>query len=438
MFGAIYVGMAGMNAYSKGLDVISNNVANLNTVGFKAGVASFAEVVYRNSSGATRGSAGPGMTGAGVRVSAEQQDFTQGEKRESNNPLDVALQGNGFFVFERDGQRYYSRAGEFDFDKDGFFVDKISGARVMVSTPTMSLGSLQIDPYRVSPPKATTEVKLSGALARTGSAVAPQTTVIVFDSSGAKHTLKLNFVRADNPQPDPAPTDPSDDPETDPTDPTEETPEETPADPPAVPLNLTWKVEVLDENDHVLGSGTLVFDADGTPSLENTVITATVKPDNVAEFTFALNFGEAGTYSGVTSLLSATGSSLSVLKQDGHDMGTLAAMLFDERGNLELTWSNQEKQKIGRLVLARFDAVGDLTSVGQRMYVTQPGREPQLGGAMDFGLGSISGSRLEMSNVDLTQQFADLIIIQRGYQASSQMTSVANEMMQQLLSMQAK
>ena len=118
-------------------------------------------------------------------------------------------------------------------------------------------------------------------------------------------------------------------------------------------------------------------------------------------------------------------------------MGTLAGMTFDERGNLEVTYSNEEKKKIGRLVLARFDSSGDLTSVGDGLYVTQQGRAPQLAGGMDFGLGRVSGGNLELSNVELTEQFADLIIIQRGYQASSQMTSVANEMLQQLLSMQS-
>src|SRR3954469_24762546 len=99
MLGTIYVGMAGMNAYSKDLDVISNNVANLNTTGFKAGVASFAEVVYRNGAGAMRGSSGTSVNGAGVHVNAEQQNFRQGEMRQTNNPLDAALDGNGFFVF---------------------------------------------------------------------------------------------------------------------------------------------------------------------------------------------------------------------------------------------------------------------------------------------------------------------------------------------------
>ena len=413
MLGTIYVGMAGMNAYSKGLDVISNNVANLNTTGYKAGVASFAEVVYRNGAGAMRGSSGATITGAGVHVNAEQQNFRQGEMRQTNNSLDAALDGNGFFVFDRDGQRYYSRAGQFEFDKDGFLTDRISGARVMVSSESNSLGSLQIDPYRVFQPRATTEVKLAGNLARTGNSTFDLTNVTVMDSSGAKQTLKVRFVRAD-------------DPSNTPTDDTETTP-------PA----LTWKVEVLDSDNNVLGSGTLLFNSDGTPASTNTAISATVKPKNLPEFTFNLNFGEGGSYSGVTSLLSNATSSVQVLKQDGLEMGTLAGMTFDERGNLEVTYSNQEKKKIGRLVLARFDSSGDLTSVGDGLYVTQQGRAPQLAGGMDFGLGRVSGGNLELSNVELTEQFADLIIIQRGYQASSQMTSVANEMLQQLLSMQS-
>jgi flagellar hook protein FlgE len=419
MLGTIYVGMAGMNAYSKGLDVISNNVANLNTTGYKAGVASFAEVVYRNGAGAMRGSSGATITGAGVHVNAEQQNFRQGEMRQTNNSLDAALDGNGFFVFDRDGQRYYSRAGQFEFDKDGFLTDRISGARVMVSTESNSLGSLQIDPFRVFQPRATSEVKLAGNLARTGNSTFDLSNVTVMDSSGAKQTLKVRFVRAD----DPSNTQAGDD---------TGTGDDTETTPPA----LTWKVEVLDSDNKVLGSGTLVFNSDGTPASTNTAITATVKPKNLPEFTFALNFGEAGSYAGVTSLLSNSTSSVQMLKQDGLEMGTLAGMTFDERGNLEVTYSNQEKKKIGRLVLARFDSSGDLTSVGDGLYITQQGRAPQLAGGMDFGLGRVSGGNLELSNVELTEQFADLIIIQRGYQASSQMTSVANEMLQQLLSMQ--
>jgi flagellar hook protein FlgE len=437
MLGTIYIGMAGMNAYSKGLDVISNNVANLNTTGYKAGVASFAEVVYRNSSGAMRGSAGAGVSGAGVQVNSEQQNFRQGEMRQTNNSLDAALDGNGFFVFERGGQRYYSRGGQFEFDKDGFMTDRISGSRVMVSTETSPLGSLQIDPFRVFQPRATSEVKLSGNLARTGNSTFELGNVTVLDTTGAKHTLKVKFTRGDATVP-PAPAEAGDTEDPDGTDDTQGTGATTGKDLPTTPEEQArfWTVEVLDAENKVLGTGTYMFDADGTPAADNEAITAKLTPKDLPEFSFKLNVGESGSYAGISSLVNNTTSSVQVLKQDGVELGTLSAMTFDERGNLEVTYSNQEKKKIGRLVLARFDSNGDLASVGGGLYVTQEGRAPQLAGGMDFGLGKVSGGNLELSNVELTEQFADLIVVQRGYQASSQMTSVANEMLQQLLAMQ--
>jgi flagellar hook protein FlgE len=399
MLGTIYVGLAGMNAYAKGLDVISNNVANLNTVGFKAGQASFAEVVYRNGDGAVQGSPGSGTRGAGVHVGEESQNFRQGDTQETGNSLDAAVQGTGFFVLERDGQRFYTRAGQFVF-KDGILVEKNSGAQVMVSSDAQAIGSLSIDAFHVFPPKATAEAKLQGNLARTGEATftAPLT---VNDTTGGTQTLKVRFVRdGNNP--------------------------------------LVWAVNVLDSKDVTLATGSLKFNSDGTPAADNEAIAVTVTPTDLSPFTFTLNLGAAGTYAGVYSLISNPTSGVSLLKQDGQVLGTLSAdgATFDERGNLELTYSNGEKKKIGRLVLARFDGSGDLDAIGGGMYVTKAGRTALLSAGMESGVGRVAGGKLEMSNVELTEQFTNLIIIQRGYQASSQMTSVANEMLQQLLSMQ--
>lgn len=398
MLGTIYVGLAGMNAYSKGLNIISNNVANLNTMGFKSSIATFGDIVNRDGAGATRGSVGTGTRGAGVHVSDEKLDFKQGEPTPTDDAFDAALVGNGFFVLERDGQHYYTRAGDFDLE-DGVLIETNTGAKVMMSSSSSSMGALHVDSYRVSQPQASSEVKVSGNLARTGSESPSDLTFTVNDTSGNTHNLKLHLVRnAEN--------------------------------------ALLWAVNVIDPDNQTIGSGSVIFNADGTPSAENVAISATFTPAGLPAITFAVNFGAAGTYAGTTSLINNGNSALSVLDVDGRALGTAGSFLFDERGNLEVTYSNGEKQKIGRLVLARVDSGSDLTSIGDGLFLMKDGRSPRLSSAMELGVGRVQGGKVEMSNVNLTDEFSMLIIIQRGYQASSQMTSVANEMLQQLLAMQ--
>ena len=402
MLGTIYVGLAGMNAYSKGLDVISNNVANLNTTGFKAGLASFSDVVYRNAAGATGGTSGTTISGGGVKANSDQHNFRQGDLRQTNNSLDAALDGNGFFVLQRDGQTYYTRAGSFEFDKDGILTERITGGQVMMRSNGSSMGTLQIDPYRTFQPRATSTVSLRGNLPRTGTSTQfDLTTLRVNDTTGAEHTLRVRVMRDEE-------------------------------DP------LLWRVEVALSTalETPLGSGTVRFNADGSPSADNQPINVTVTPTDLPAFTFAVNFGVANSFAGVTSLVNNANGLIELAHQDGLQLGTLGATNFDERGNLEVTYSNGEKVKIGRLVLASFDSGGDLQSLGNGLYVTREGKQATLSAGMEFGLGRVTGSNLEMSNVELTEQFTDLIVIQRGYQASSQMTSVANEMLQQLLAMQ--
>src|SRR4051812_1661684 len=116
MLGTIYIGLSGMYAYSKGLDVISNNVANLNTPGFKLTDPAFSDALYRSGGGAIGGSSGTATRGAGVGVNADHASFRQGELRDTGNPLDVSVDGGGFFALDREGQRLFTRAGQFQFD----------------------------------------------------------------------------------------------------------------------------------------------------------------------------------------------------------------------------------------------------------------------------------------------------------------------------------
>lgn len=401
MLTSLYTALAGMNAYSRGLDLISNNVANLNTPGFKVSDPLFREIVYRHlDAGASGQGSMPG--GAGVEVSAASLVFRQGELRDTGNALDAAIEGSGFFVLDQGGQQRYTRAGQFQLNEDGVLVERASGAKVLISTPEQALGFFDIDAVRTYPPKATSTVTLIGTLARGGTTSSHELpNITVFDSAGTAIPLRARLTRnAEDP--------------------------------------LVWTVEVLDAENDVLGTGEIRFAENGTPEADASRVTITVDATGSEDFDVVLDFGAAGSFAGVTTPAASTSSQLQVLRQDGLAPGSLTRSEFDDKGQLELTYSNGKTEVVGTLVLAQFDAPDQLQALGNGMFAAAEGVTRRLGSALSSGLGRIVGGRLEMSNVELTQQFTDLIILQRGYQASSQISSVANELIQTLLALEGR
>jgi len=400
MFGSIYTALAGMNAYSQGLNVISNNVANLNTPGFKVSDPLFREIVYRQIQASEGNGGGLRPQGAGVEANSAGLSFMQGELRETGNSLDVAIDGSGFFVLEEDDGSYrYTRAGQLTFDDEGILVERTTGAKVLFNSTEVANGSFDINNYRSHEPKATSTVTLSGTLARTStSATHELPSIVVYDSAGTSVTLRGRFTRSsDNP--------------------------------------LSWTVEILGPSNAVLGSGTIVFNADGTPAQDTNKVTIPVTATGGTPFDVVFDFGAAGSYAGVSSPATSTASALQVQKQDGATIGSLTSTSFDERGQLKLAYSNGQTKTVGKLVLAQFENPEQLQALGGGMFSMKDGTQQHLGQAMVSGVGRIVGGKVEMSNVDLTRQFTDLIILQRGYQASSQVSSIANELIQTLLAM---
>jgi flagellar hook protein FlgE len=403
---AIYTGLAGMQAYSQGLEVISNNVANLNTTGFKTATPNFEDLVFQNTGGALSGDPADGQSGAGVEVTTTTDSFAQGQLSASSDPLDAAISGNGFFVLNNSGTTLYTRAGQFEIDKNGFLVDATTQAQVMFSTDKVPVGSLNVNAFQTDAPVATTTVTLAGNLVQgdtattTGTTPVPTTyqtpAITVFDASGATETITVKFTE-DSTNP------------------------------------LLWTAEVEDANGAVIGSQKVTFNADGTLAAD-TSITATVTPTSAPKFDIKVNLGSAKTYAGVTDLGSAGTSSIQAQHVDGQAIGALTAYSFTSQGQLKATYSNGDTKTLGTLVLAKFQTDKQLKEVGNGDFASVSG-SPILGTALGQGLGSVEGGQIEMSNVDLTNQFTDLIIIQRGYQAGSQMVSTANDMIQQLLNM---
>ena len=400
MMDAIYTSLSGMQAYSTGLDVISNNVANLNTVGFKSSTPVFQDLVFQSASASLSGEPANTESGAGVKAETLTQSFAQGQMTPTGAPLDAAIDGNGFFILNDSGTTLYTRAGQFEIDKNGDVVDTTTKAQVMFSTPTSTYGPLNVNSSQTDAPVATTTVTLSGNLAQntttpTTFATSP---ITVYDSSGASESLTVHFAQnATNP--------------------------------------LQWTAQVEDASGTVIGSQALTFNSNGTPATGSTSITATVVPTSAPKFSITFNLGTAGAFGGVTSTASGTTSTVQASNVDGQALGTLTQYAFTNAGQLQVTYSNGDTKTIGTLVLAGFQTQDQLKEVSNGAFIAVGGAKPTLGAPLDQGLGTIDGANLEASNVDLTTQFTDLITIERGYQAGSQLVSAAGDMMQQLIDM---
>lgn len=399
MLSAIYTALSGMTAYEQGLTIIGNNVANLDTAGYKETEPMFSSVALDTGSGALVGSQGSPTGGGGVTVSGGRVDFAEGTAETTGNPLDAAINGLGFFIVQGTSGYLYTRAGQFQFDQNGNLIESSTRDKVMVSTSSSAMGAFNVNGYLSYPPKATTTVSLSGNLASSG-----QTTpyvlsgITVVDGSGGTQTLSATFTQStSNP--------------------------------------LQWTVQVTDSSGKVLGTGTLTFNADGTPAGSNTPLAVTVTPANQPAFNVNFNFGAAGGYSGVTSLSSNTASQLQVLHQDGVQLGTLTGTSFGSDGSITLTYSNGQTQTPAKLLLAQFDAPQELQATEHGFYAAAQGMMPTIGTPLSSSFGGILGGDLEASNVNLSQQFTELIVVERGYQASSQINSIVNSMMQQLLNL---
>jgi flagellar hook protein FlgE len=394
MLDSLYIGLSGLTGYSKGLNNISNNVANLNTPGFKSSQLQFNDLFYRYQTSGDGGNSSSYAQGSGVTVGGASVIFKQGELRATGNDQDVAVDGNGLFVLRKDGQTSYSRAGQFTFDADGFLVSRDNQARVAGLTGTDNLHDINISGLRSSPPKVTTAIKMAESLS-SNDATFDIASMPVFDSLGGSHTLNLHFINNGGVTP------------------------------------RSWLVQVR-EGTNIISTGEIRYQGTGAPEVGFSSTTFTYAPTNgAAPLTVTLDFS-------ATDHFSSAGSDIKISSQDGLAAGSLTKAVFDADGFLVLTYSNGQTTKQDRLALAWFNDLQGLEQAGGNMFLNTGGQERRLGGPGDSLFGKVKGGSIELSNVDLAQQFSELIITQRGYQASSQVITASNEMIQQLFDLRGK
>lgn len=461
MMRSLYAGVSGMQNHQTRLDVIGNNVANVNTTGFKRGRVNFQDMISQQMSGAASpttevGGVNPKEVGLGVTVAAIDTVFTQGNLQTTGVSTDVAIQGNGFFVMKNGEESFYTRAGAFSLDSEGTLVNPANGMRVqgwmadeingqMVLQTAGSTEDLIIPVGSKDPAKATENVNfacnlnkntpeiLEGASPEDIARGTWSTEQKIYDSFGNEHMLNVSFTRVvGNPNqwqatvvvdPDMA--------------------EESQT---RVGLNTTDG----QENTFLINfdnTGTLQSVTDSAGNLTNpegqivlqtsfNVIGANPDEDgNPTRQTLNINLGTIGSQKN-TITQSASSSSTKAFYQDGYTMGYLDNFKIDSSGIITGVYSNGTNRTIGQIALATFANQGGLEKAGDNTYVeSNNSGMANIGTSGIAGKGSMLAGALEMSNVDLTEQFTDMIVTQRGFQASSKTIQTADTLLDTVMSL---
>lgn len=426
-FDTLQVGASGLRAMTNAMGVVGDNIANVNTVGFKRSRASFADLLART----VLGSGGRGELGQGVQTVDIQRLHLQGGIIGTGVPTDMAIAGRGFFVVQGEAAgrtgNFYTRDGTFQIDADGLLTT-VEGLEVQGFSADGAgnlgpvLGDLQIL-GRTSEPQATENVAIVANLDAAAPIGAPdpadppdpdigaafQTSVEVFDSLGTPHQLDVYFYKtADN--------------------------------------QWTWRAFVdggelqggTAGQPTLVGEGTLTFDANGRLQTENVPTLDIPWAGGAADGTVTLDFGDAlddgGTGAGTQQFAQA--SDVTFLEQDGFGPGDFRFLLVEPDGSLLGTFSNGQTELLGRVAIANFNAPGELEGIGGNLLAeTASSGEPALGAGGTEGRGVVQGQALEQSNVDLATEFIQMITAQRAFQASSRTVTTVDAMLSEAVNL---
>ncbi len=389
MLQSFFNGLSGLLSFSRGLQTVSDNVANMNTPGFRGRDTFFRSIESGNSEG-----------GYGTTVSTGGMRLTPGKLQQTGSPTDLALVGSGFFVLRDDqGQLHYTRDGEFQFNEKRILVDKNTKYQVMALNTSGQLAPIDISAVYTKPPQATTKVTLAGILS---SAQSPKTvsSIVVYDRLGGSHTLTMSLTDVSTTTPN------------------------------------TWNVSITNSAGTVISApgSSIAFDPSNKPLPPKNQVTATISVGGSTQ-SIVFDFGSASSAQAVQWQAAApvsTSDAIAATVTDGHGTIGITDLAFDQEGLLTLTYSNGDKDKNARIALASFADESELVYESGSLYQAVETNAAKFGYAAESEYGKIQSKSRELSNVDLTQEFADMLIIQRGYQASSRVMSVSNDMIEQL------
>jgi flagellar hook protein FlgE len=399
MLRSLFAGISGLRSHQTMMDVTGNNIANVNTAGFKTSQTVFQDTLSQlvQGAGAPQGNAGgtnPAQVGLGVRVGGIFTNFGQGSAQATGRSTDLMIQGDGFFVVQKDGQDLYTRAGAFNFDSLGQLVSP-DGAKVMgwgavkgAINTNAAAGPLTLPIGTMLPPAPTTKIDLGGNLkgdAPNGTTIT--TSITAYDAQGNAIPVQTEFVKTSA---------------------------------------TTWDVTITDGAGKTTAQA-LSFKSDGTGATTGTP-PATTPTTLTSTSGLIIELGTTTNFAGA--------STVAALHQDGSAVGSLQAFSISPNGTLVGVFSNGLRQDLGQIAMASFNNPPGLEKVGNTAFrATVNSGVAQLGVAGSGGRGALAGGSLEMSNVDLAQEFTNLIVAQRGFQANSKVITASDEILQDLVNL---
>ncbi len=403
MIRSLRTGVSGLKTHQARMDVVGNNIANANTVGYKRSRAVFNEVLGQKLLGLSRSSGSSGITsgivGYGSAVGSVGQNWSQGPLEFSNIPSDLAFNGDGFFVARSTERLLLTRAGDFIFDEDGTLVTSgglpVQGYAVDANgdVDVSRLSDISIDYSQQEAPQSTTNVVLANNLSadtEVGETVETQTGV--YDDQGKLHSVNIRFTKtADN----------------------------------------AWDYEVRYTGDATPPpfsdtTGSLSFNVDGSLAT-TTPITVNWDAGYVgANPSFDIDVSALTQYSRLSNAL--------VVDRNGHSSGSLESYNIESDGSMWLNFTNGERRQAFQLVVGNVGNLQALENVGENFYATTPASgDLTLGRAgREINTVIVSGA-LEQSNTDLATEFTDMIVAQRGYQASARVITTSDELLQEVV-----
>ncbi len=401
------IALSGLNAASADLKVTGNNVANAGTVGFKQSRAEFADVYAVTFQGL-----GDTAIGGGVRLARVAQQFTQGNIDFTQNALDLAINGEGFFVLSDSGSRLYTRAGAFSVDREGYVVNAV-GQRLQVFPAnagggfnTGALSDLRLDTSEGAPSattKVTAALNLNAGETALGGAASDiditdpttynySTSITVYDSLGQAHTATIYFRKISN---------------------------------------NNWATALAIDGSRVGdGSDDLTFTSTGAIDTTATTLPITYgsyTPTNgAAAMNISFDYAKATQY--------GTNYAVNSLSQDGYTTGRLSGIDIDSTGVVFARYTNGQSKELGKVALARFPNPQGLEQRGDTVWAETYASGDVLYGEAGTGtFGVIQSGALEASNVDIAEQLVNLITAQRNFQANAQVITTADTVTQTII-----